>query len=64
MLIDVMFRVYLNAIWNLDVETNFQCSKQNQWNWEQEVQIEISCVITFGDQTIPRAKKTNIFSTS
>ncbi len=27
--IDVMFHVYLNAMWNLYVETNFQCNKHN-----------------------------------
>ncbi len=29
MLIDVMFCVYLNAMQNLYVETNFQCNKQS-----------------------------------
>jgi hypothetical protein len=29
MLIDLMFHVYLNAMENLYVETNFQCNKQN-----------------------------------
>jgi hypothetical protein len=41
-----------------------QQKRKTQKSWEQKIQIELSCVITFGIQTISGATKTNIFPTS
>ncbi len=46
MLIDVVFQVYVNAMWDLYVKNNFQFNKQNQKGNGYEIQIKRSCVTT------------------
>lgn len=46
MLIDVVFQVYVNAMWDLYVKNDFQFNKQNQKGNGYEIQIKRSCVTT------------------
>ncbi len=40
MSIDVVFEMFMNAMWELYVETSFEFNRQNQKDNEQEMQIE------------------------
>jgi hypothetical protein len=65
MSIDIVFSVYVNAMWDLYVKNNFQFNKQNQkrqWIWNPNW--KKLCDNNWKTWTICWGKRTNIFLTS